>query len=850
MYTFTHITKKIIRHTHLLQVSVVIAIFALYAFGIPVMANESTPATCTMSSNTSVLASGSVTTLSWNITGGEFAYVTIDRFPGQSFARSGSVEVTPAETTTYTASAEGGAQHISCSTTITVHNTPAPTCDPATLTVSGSTFTWKGCPDMERYEATFCDGTSVGPVYGDWSGEKTIDLERHIASVRACGDDCDLVASQTCPSVTYPACPFVASADTKVVLFDKTRLYSNSTIESEYKTRMYPVSLAQGVYKVETASWDGYVDRAYISQPSERWFAELTKGGTMVARTGATTDLADNVVDAFKNETVNERLSVTGPVDSVYAQHASYYDAGSYNSVFPVCVAFTALSDPEAPSCTLTLTPTSITSGGSATLSWSGVGVTGGTIDQGVGTTSASGSVSVSPNSNTTYTGTFTKSTGGTVSCSATLAVGAIVTPPTTVAGGGGSCLNCDDTKSSGSTSKKKSTTSSKEKDEVKKKEKTPNVVLASIITAPGNGITLDQVPYTGFEAGPLVTVFFWGAILALSILVAHVLTHTNVLSKVRYTLATIRNGSQPQTLVSTERMTPHTVLQTPSVTTPAVLTRQQVPGVADDDGAGKIENAAHAHNILLSPEATRMIMSGAGGTHGAIEDFLDALFEKAISMYPREDGWILVSRERAEALLEATKRGVDAVVPAKDTTNVLSTSHDDRPHRMDFSSVSSHVAPMVAPSHAPVSHNTYNTTVEEKQSAPVQQVATREAPSPSRTEVDALGAQAVPLFVELIIIGDQQKTYDLLRRLLTKGVTPEMFIAGVIRKLDDIYKNRLEGNHNPDKELATKTAMWSNADFETVLGMLVECVDYSYSNSKIGTKIALAKVFAYFAHK
>jgi hypothetical protein len=82
------------------------------------------------------------------------------------------------------------------------------------------------------------------------------------------------------------------------------------------------------------------------------------------------------------------------------------------------------------------------------------------------------------------------------------------------------------------------------------------------------------------------------------------------------------------------------------------------------------------------------------------------------------------------------------------------------------------------------------------------------------------------------------------------KGVQTEMFIGELVRKLDDIYKNRLEGNHNPDPVLAGKTATWSNGDFEKVLGILVECIDYSYSSTRIGTKVALAKAFEYFGDK
>ena len=45
--------------------------------------------------------------------------------------------------------------------------------------------------------------------------------------------------------------------------------------------------------------------------------------------------------------------------------------------------------------------------------------------------------------------------------------------------------------------------------------------------------------------------------------------------------------------------------------------------------------------------------------------------------------------------------------------------------------------------------------------------------------------------------------------------------------------------NRTPNEDLVYKTASWSNEDFEKVLGILVECIDYSYSSNRIGTKIA-----------
>jgi len=90
----------------------------------------------------------------------------------------------------------------------------------------------------------------------------------------------------------------------------------------------------------------------------------------------------------------------------------------------------------EDPSCTITATPTSVTSGQSSTLSWTSTNATQGTIDNGAGnmTPIASGSKSVSPTSSTLYTATVTGAgVGASTTCEASVDVtsGSDTTKPT-----------------------------------------------------------------------------------------------------------------------------------------------------------------------------------------------------------------------------------------------------------------------------------------------------------------------------------------------------------------------------------------------------------------------------------
>lgn len=71
---------------------------------------------------------------------------------------------------------------------------------------------------------------------------------------------------------------------------------------------------------------------------------------------------------------------------------------------------------PPPPTCTISISPTTVPQGESATLSWTSSNATGGTITH-VGPVGPSGSVQIAPSQATTYSGTFT-GTGGSAPCS------------------------------------------------------------------------------------------------------------------------------------------------------------------------------------------------------------------------------------------------------------------------------------------------------------------------------------------------------------------------------------------------------------------------------------------------
>ncbi len=669
----------------------------------------------------------------------------------------------------------------------------ASACPPVELSIDGNSFSWTGCPHMQRYVANFCDGTSVGPVYGDWTDDVTIDLGKRIESVQACGSDCHKRVTQSCPPPTpqpvAPACPFIETASTTVVRFDEEKLYSNGT-QDEAESKRYTVALSNGSYKVETASWDGYLGRESVSQPRESWVIEL-QDGTAITTSSPTSDLADNVIESFIRETVDPSLALSRDASAIVLRHAAYPDSSSYNSVVPICASFTKLppTPPSGPSCSATVTPASMKRGGQATLTWSSTGAVSASFDQGIGTTTTSGSLNVSPANDTVYTGTFVDSSGASVTCSARVSISS--------GGGGGKCLNCDD--------------DDDEEEEEEEEDRTPTFVLGKTISRNGTTITLDQIPYTGFEAGPVATAFFWLTVLAFSVYVGHLITSRRTVARM--------NGISGTRLASDadmEVMRRHDVESSIGTSTSNDATYSMSMMVQSGEKRS-IEDRAHAENILLSPEALRIITNTMANQRVDEEVFLKELFGKAVAAYAREDGWILISQERAQSLL--AQHGVtDPNTSMLADTSVGTAERDGSRQVYDESARLGQVQ---------VARGTQE---------PVMVARTLE-----RFDMDT----ALPAFLDHLNAKEQQKGFELLRQLLTKGVSVESFITALVRKLDDVYKHRLEGNHAPDQAIAAKTATWSNADFEAVLGILVECIDYSYSSNKIGTKVALTKLFA-----
>lgn len=213
-----------------------------------------------------------------------------------------------------------------------------------------------------------------------------------------------------------PQCPIAPAPGRTIVNFG-TNLQLRSDIANQHRSTIFPATITAGEYDVRLVSWDGYVGRVNASQPNERYFVEFMNGSTVVSTSNSLADLADNVIQATKNEQVNNALTIAAAT-GVRAVHTVAGDNSSPNSLFPICMAIDEKPKNPVPSCdSFTAAPATITVGQSAVLAWDTTNATRVVINNGIGEVAGDGSVSVTPLASTTYAMTVFGTNNQTAHC-------------------------------------------------------------------------------------------------------------------------------------------------------------------------------------------------------------------------------------------------------------------------------------------------------------------------------------------------------------------------------------------------------------------------------------------------
>lgn len=393
-------------------------------------------------------------------------------------------------------------------------------------------------------------------------------------------------------------------------------------------------------------------------------------------------------------------------------------DTCTANVTVPVVTPITCASNVN-----FTVSDSSIRRGDSTTLNWTTTGITGVSFDNGITATGLSGSLMVSPSNSTTYNLIATIGSE-TISCPVNVSV-------TTGGGGGSSSPRCELSvsdnkinagesivltwnsslataltmidKTTGKTIVTTDGLLSADKDDVldgkitvsPKQDTTyeltvkrgsstrtckvdveieDNVVVTQIrdqqpLVA---GISLTQVPYTGFEAGPILTLMFYVLLMAWSLYMAYLLVirrdviggvvlangsnnkvnHPSLNPNIREEVF-VASVKAPEMPIST---LPTNLPTAPVVGYASTVTNENKSAVSrnvhniDDAEMTNIENLAHARKVLLSSDAIRHFIATTNSVDERMEA-LEQVIQAAKTQFPAEDGWIVLNEKRMQDL-------------------------------------------------------------------------------------------------------------------------------------------------------------------------------------------------------
>ena len=154
-------------------------------------------------------------------------------------------------------------------------------------------------------------------------------------------------------------------------------------------------------------------------------------------------------------------------------------------------------------------------------------------------------------------------------------------------------------------------------------------------------GINLGSVPYTGFEAGPMLTAIFYGLVVLWGVVIAYVLVIRKRSEKVAV--------EQISTVVSQNESASEISASVFETTVPANLPTMETISVTET--MSTLETFAHTNYALLSSDALAYIAQLGNTEEEQIQKISD-IIAKAKAQFPKEGDWIVINKERVLSVL------------------------------------------------------------------------------------------------------------------------------------------------------------------------------------------------------
>ncbi len=372
------------------------------------------------SASASSIIEGATSTLSWAATNAES--VSINQGIGP-VALSGTRDVSPSATTTYAITASNAYGSVSEELTVTVTRVPTVVlkadCENI-LTGEPVTLSWTS---THAESASIDQGIGAVDTNGSfYIGSIGTDTIYTITVSGPGGTATDSVTIHTNDSiaVNLTASPEQIIAGEKTVLFWRSWGADSVSIDNSIGS-VYPVN--EGYKTVSPSVTTTYTITVVNGATT------ISETATVTVVSAPTVSIAASPAQIDQGQTATLTWSSAHAATAVIGQGVGEVPANGSTTVSPfVTTTYTITVDGAGgtatasatvtvrtpPVVSISATPDSIAQGGSANLAWTSQGATSVSIDQTIGTVSASGNLAVTPTATTTYTITATNEFGST----------------------------------------------------------------------------------------------------------------------------------------------------------------------------------------------------------------------------------------------------------------------------------------------------------------------------------------------------------------------------------------------------------------------------------------------------
>jgi PKD repeat protein len=384
--------------------------------------------TATFSAAPTSITAGQSSTLTW--TSSNATTVSIDNGVG-SQAVNGSVSVSPASTTTYTLTATGPGGTTTKTATVTVTQ-PAPTATfsaaPTSINAGqSSTLTWTS---SNATSISIDNGVGSKPTSGSTSVSPST-TTTYTLTATGPGSTTTRTATvtviQPAPTISFSASPANIAAGQSSSLIWNTTNATSVTIDNGVGSQ--PVSGSVSVQPVLTTTYTltavgpggTLTSQATVTVSNRPSITFTASPGSVLVGSSSTLSWAvANSTSVSIDNGIGAKLA-SGSTTVTPTETTTYtLTAVGPGGISSVQATVTVI---DVPKITFVATPSTISAGGSATLSWNVSGVDVVQIDHGIGSVLANSSVNVSPTQTTIYRLTATNA-AGTASATATVTVG------------------------------------------------------------------------------------------------------------------------------------------------------------------------------------------------------------------------------------------------------------------------------------------------------------------------------------------------------------------------------------------------------------------------------------------